>query len=442
MADLEELQLEIEEKLLSLSSDELIGLGKGLKLEETSLVDKRKLELLKLIRKNIDEGVEAQEENDAKMKYLVTVKEQLNDEPPPLEPDTSNEGNMGNLTVEVPEESKKAEVEQSKFTVYRREFKIIGIVGPDTQKDRLSFVSLTRQIDSGKAKGYSEPEIVEAIIRAISPTLKLRSYVETIENLKLGKLLQVLKAHYKQKSAAELYQELTVTCQGPKETAEDFLVRVLELRQQVLFTSRVMEDGITYSADLVQAVLLRTLETGFNNEAVRAKLRPLLKNRATTDEELIKQTSDAVSEETERASKLSVSSRRQQAKVGCTTCECNHQTDGREQNKGHPSKTESIQKVADGKQQSLISALEAIRSDVASLKSSMKSSSENNQGAEKGNWNETRRRPRKSACVSCQEQGKDDCYHCYVCGSSEHYARGCKKRPSGNGRGLHPRDRK
>ena len=132
MADLEELQLEIEEKLLSLSSEELIGLGKGLKLEETSLVDKRKLELLKLIRKNIDEGVEAQEENDAKMKYLVTVKE----------PDTSNEGNMGNLTVEVPEESKKAEVEQSKFTVYPREFKIIGIVGPDTQKDRLSFVSL------------------------------------------------------------------------------------------------------------------------------------------------------------------------------------------------------------------------------------------------------------------------------------------------------------
>ncbi len=68
--------------------------------------------MLKLIRKNIDEGVEAQEENDAKMKYLAAVKEQLKDEPPPLEPDTSNEGNMDNLTVEVPEESKKAEVEQ------------------------------------------------------------------------------------------------------------------------------------------------------------------------------------------------------------------------------------------------------------------------------------------------------------------------------------------
>ena len=443
MADLEELQLEIEGKLLSLSSTELIGLGKGLKLDETNLANKRKLELLKLVREAIDGGVEALEENDAKMKYLAEVKEQLKDEPPPLEisePDTSNEENVDNLTAEIPEDSKKVEVEQSKFTVYRRDFKIIGVIGPDTQKDRLSFVSLIRQIDSGKAKGYSEAEIIEAVIRAISPTLKLRSYVETIESLKLCKLLQVLKAHYKQKSAAELYQELTVTCQGPKETEEDFLIRVLELRQQVLFTSRVMEDGIKYSADLVQAVFLRTLETGFNNEVVRAKLRPLLKNPATTDEELIKQTSHAVSEETERASKLSVSTRRQQVKVSCTTCECNHQ-DGKEQNKQHPPKTEPQQQIADGKHQSLVSALEALRLDVASLKGSIKSGNDCQNNA-RGAGNDTRRRPKKPACVSCQEQGKNDCYHCYICGSDEHYARGCKKRSSGNDRGLHPRDRR
>ena len=358
-----------------MSSTELIGLGKGLKLDETNLANKRKLELLKLIRKAIDGSVEALEENDAKMKYLAEVKEQLKDEPPPLEisePDTSNEEKVDNLTAEIPEYSKKVEVEQSKFTVYRCDFKIIGVIGPDTQKDRLSFVSLIRQIDSGKAKGYSEAEIIEAVIRAISPTLKLRSYVETIESLKLSKLLQALKAHHKQKSAAELYQELTVTCQGPKETEEDFFIRVLELRQQVLFTSRVME-----YADLIQAVFLRTLETGLNNEVVRAKLRPLLKNPATTDEELIKQTSHAVSEETERASKLSVCTRRQQVKVGCTTCECNHQ-DGKEQNEQHPPKTEPQQQIADGKQQSLVNALEAHRLDVASLKGSMKLGNEGN----------------------------------------------------------------
>ena len=82
IADL--LQLEIEEKLLSLSSTDLIGLGKGLQLDETNLGNKRKLELLKLIREAIDGDVEALEENDAKMKYLVEVKEQLKDEPPLL----------------------------------------------------------------------------------------------------------------------------------------------------------------------------------------------------------------------------------------------------------------------------------------------------------------------------------------------------------------------
>ena len=202
-----------------------------------------------------------------------------------------------------------------------------------------------------------------------------------------------------------------------------------------------MEDGIKYSADLVQAVFLRTLETGFNNEVVRAKLRPLLKNPATTDEEPIKQTSHAVSEEAERASKLSVSTRRQQVKVGCTTCECKHQ-DGKEQNRQLPPKTEPQQQIADGKQQSLVNALKALRLDVASLKGSMKSGNEGNQNNARVAGNDARRCPKKPACVSCQEQGKNDCYHCYICGFDEHYARGCKKRSSGNDRGLHPRERR
>lgn len=120
-------------------------------------------------------------------------------------------------------------------------------------------------------------------------------------------------------------------CQGPKENAEDFLIRALDLRQRIIFTSRVMEDGVSYSTDLVQAVFLRTLETGIHSETVRAKLRPLLKKQGTTDEELIKQVhvSDAVSEETERSSKLAVSSRKQMVKANCAvSSHCNeHEKD-------------------------------------------------------------------------------------------------------------------
>lgn len=50
----------------------------------------------------------------------------------------------------------------------KREFKICGQIGEHGQKDKLSYLSLIRQIENGSEKGHSETEIVEAVIRAIS----------------------------------------------------------------------------------------------------------------------------------------------------------------------------------------------------------------------------------------------------------------------------------
>ena len=318
--------------------------------------------------------------------------------------------------------------ESNALTVYRREFKIIGWIGPETQKDRLSFVSLTLQVESGKCKGYSENELTESVIRAISPTLKLRSYVETMEGLTLKKLLQVLKAHYKQKSATELYHELTILCQDPKESTEDFLIRALDLRQQVLFASRVMEEDVKYSPELVQVtdpVLLRALETGIKSETICAKMRPLFKKSNITDEELIKGVNDAMSEETERSKKLTLSSRTQAAKVNSCI---------RNRNELAAKVPESTQCEDKNKQDTLMMTLEAVKADIANIKSSM--AANNHQGNQRDDDNRL-----KPACLNCKSQGNKNCAHCYKCGSNEHYARGCKQR-SGNGRGLLQRDRK
>ena len=102
-------------------------------------------------------------------------------------------------------------------TALRRDFKIMGVIGGEEQKDRLSFVSLMRQIDAQLEKGYKEREVIDAIIRAISPLLKLRSYLETMKEVTLSKLRQMLRAHYKQKSGTELFQELTTMYQSPRE---------------------------------------------------------------------------------------------------------------------------------------------------------------------------------------------------------------------------------
>ncbi|KAI3352360.1 hypothetical protein L3Q82_005325 [Scortum barcoo] len=55
----------------------------------------------------------------------------------------------------------------------RKDFRIWGQIGEAGQKDKLSFTSLTNQIESGLKKGYSETDIIEAVIKAVSPGLHL-----------------------------------------------------------------------------------------------------------------------------------------------------------------------------------------------------------------------------------------------------------------------------
>lgn len=60
----------------------------------------------------------------------------------------------------------------------RREFRVFGQIGEAGQKEKLSYTSLNNQIESGVRKGYAEAEIIEAVIRAVSPGLPLRELLE------------------------------------------------------------------------------------------------------------------------------------------------------------------------------------------------------------------------------------------------------------------------
>ena len=82
------------------------------------------------------------------------------------------------------------------------------------------------QIDSGLIRGYKESEIVDAVIRAISPHSCLKSYVETLCDLSLAKLRQILRVHRK-KAASEVYQQLSTVCQQSNESPHQFLLLAL-----------------------------------------------------------------------------------------------------------------------------------------------------------------------------------------------------------------------
>ena len=64
-----------------------------------------------------------------------------------------------------------------------KDFKIQGIIS--NERNRLSFSSLNKQIDSAIEEGFPESEIVDAVINAVSPQLHLKSYLEGMKNLKL-----------------------------------------------------------------------------------------------------------------------------------------------------------------------------------------------------------------------------------------------------------------
>ena len=93
-------------------------------------------------------------------------------------------------------------------SLLRCDFKILDQVGEVGQKEKWSYISLICQIEAGLGKGYSENEVVHAVVNAISPGLSIRSYLEGSSQLPLSHLCKFVHSHYKEGSATEIYQQL------------------------------------------------------------------------------------------------------------------------------------------------------------------------------------------------------------------------------------------
>ena len=192
--------------------------------------------------------------------------------------------------------------------MFRREFKIAGQIGDPGQTDKLTFVSLTHQIDSGLKRKYKESEIVDAVIRAISLHSSLRSYVETLSDLSLPKLRKILRVHYREQSASELYQQLATIFQRPKETAQQFLLRARDLRNKVGFASKESDCEVYYDEPLIQKTFMKSFETGLREDILAANLRTILRSSPLTDEDLMRHVNELASHQAERENKLASAS--------------------------------------------------------------------------------------------------------------------------------------
>jgi len=245
--DVEELQIDVRTAICRLGEASLRELCAGLQVEvkETNM---GRLTLIQLLTKYLDFeeiGIEA-------LKNLrAVIKEK--EEKEPVVAKTEEESDV----VKLEHEERKPAVEPSAkiptpeespaIAPFRKEFKISGQIGDSRQKDRLSFTSLTHQIDVGLKRGYKEEEIIEAVIRVINPGLRLRSYLEGKLDLELARLRKILRSHYQEEGATEVYQLLSSAVQEAGETPQDFLVRLLDLKQKVPFASQEAGSDLKYA---------------------------------------------------------------------------------------------------------------------------------------------------------------------------------------------------
>ena len=133
-----------------------------------------------------------------------------------------------------------------------------------------------------------------------------------LPNMTLAKLRKILRLHYRERTTPELYEELPVIRQNPKEIVPQFLFRALNLRNKILFASQEDDSKFDYGLSLIQNTFLKSLKTGLLDD-----IRPILRAPDLSDEDLIKNVNELASNQEERQSKLG-SGQPKAAKVNAT----------------------------------------------------------------------------------------------------------------------------
>ena len=274
MAEIEDLEVELESVICIQKVERLIDLAKYFKLE-IDLEVKAKLAVIKLSRKHIVETIVKEPGTSPHEQFLKDAASFLTGEPPPLEHaeeiaksqkqydklKIKSEQELSDVkqkldalrvphvlkaksdestheteaTVKQADEG-KVKLSSAALLSLKREFKISSQIGDPGQTENLTFVSLTNQIDYGIKCGYPEDEIIAAVTCSIAPQNFLCSYIENerLKDLTFAKLQKILRLRFHEKSAPEVYKELSVICQSPRKSPQKFLFRALDLRNKVL----------------------------------------------------------------------------------------------------------------------------------------------------------------------------------------------------------------
>lgn len=324
----------------------------------------------------------------------------------------------------------------------RREFRIHSGQISDSGSD-VSYSSLGRQIDEGLSENFTEAEVVRAVLKIIKPGT-FRDMLMTKDGLTVAELKRFLRAHLRDKSSAELFQELSNAKQQEKESPQQFMYRLMGLKQRVLFASQQSSSEFKYEDKLVHGVFLHSLYQGLSEKYayVRRDLKPLISNQSVTEDFILEIMTNSISEEVERQARLGQTHKAKVVTVNAT------QQGERQHAVQPPAEVQASVLQTQAEVQANRTAIHELTAHVSALARTIeKVFTPITSVAELPQVNlastvQASKHTSKGKCKSCTAQGTASCNHCFRCGQEGHRAVGClsKTKPAGNVMGSLGRD--
>lgn len=311
--------------------------------------------------------------------------------------------------------------------LHRREFKIQGGQIGDSTSD-ITYSNVCRQIDEGIQEGFSDSEIVRSVLRIMKPG-NFKDMLINKDDVTVEELKGFLQSHFREKDSTELFQELMCAKQNDNETPQQFLYRVIGLKQKILFASSLPDANIKYSRATVQDIFLHTVYQGLahRHDDIRRELKPLLNDNQVKDEVILRHVMRITSEESERQRRLGPPPRQNQLKAHSAQLEANAaQFQGAKQQSAE--QTAGIDMI-----QQLSAKIEALTKVVDSLKQTTQVQPPEQACQCSQRKQTTAGRERTNGCPKCVEQGLPNCRHCFVCGEEGHRAVGCLQKQKNQG---------
>lgn len=309
----------------------------------------------------------------------------------------------------------------------RRECKIHGCQISDTGSD-ISFNGLCKQIDAAVHEGFSEAEIIRAVLKITKPGT-FREMLTNHDDLTLNGLKRFLRSHVRDKSVTELFQELSNARQQDRESPQQFLYRLMGLKQKVLFESQQPGVEFNYDGRLVQGTFLHTLYQGINekNMYIRHDIKPFLSDIQVSDDFLLEQMTKSMTEEEGRVKRLGAVVKSRPVTVSIAQHDQGRQTD--------------TTQLSQTELQANRDAIRELTAQVSSLTRHMTLLDRPVERAQADRPSTSVSRPqslpgdKKGRCHDCVASRTTNCPHCFVCGQAGHRAIGClQRKSSGNGK--------